>query len=209
MNTETGTDKEFNDTGLCVPHLHYMADRPAKIKELAALVEKGKYFSINLPRQYGKTTVLALVEKELEKMGYLVMRISFEGVGDKVFSSEEEFAPAFLKMLRQTVKQKDKQLSDDLLTHAGKTASLHDLSGVITEMTETVDKKIVLQIDEVDKSTNNQLFISFLGMLRAKYLLRNEGTDSTFLSVLLAGVHDVKNLKVKIRPGDEQKYNSP
>ena len=64
-------------------------------------------------------------------------------------------------------------------------------------------------IDEVDKSSNNQLFLSFLGMLRNKYLLRNEGKDYTFHSVILAGVHDVKNLKVKIRPEEEQKYNSP
>jgi hypothetical protein len=209
MNTETIANKEFNDTGLCVPHLHYMSDRSAKVRELVALVEKGKYFTIHLPRQYGKTTVLALLEKELEKMEYLVIRISFEGVGDKVFSSEEQFAPAFLKMLRQTVRQKNKKLSGYLLKQTGKTASLHDLSDVITEMMEIVDRRVVLQIDEVDKSSNNQLFISFLGMLRAKYLLQNEGTDSTFFSVLLAGVHDVKNLKVKIRPGDEQKYNSP
>ena len=209
MNTDVITNKEFNDTGLCVPHLHYMADRSIKIKELVALVEKGKYFTINLPRQYGKTTILALMEKELEKIGYLIIRISFEGIGDKVFSSEEQFAPAFLKMIRQTVKQKNKELSNYLLKQSGKTTSLYELSDVITEMIESIDRKVVLQIDEVDKSSNNQLFISFLGMLRAKYLRRNEGTDSTFFSVILAGVHDVKNLKAKIRTGEEQKYNSP
>lgn len=209
MNIEAITDKEFNDTGLCVPHLHYMTDRAVKIKELVALAEKGKYFTINLPRQYGKTTILALMEKELEKMGYLVIRISFEGIGDKVFSSEEQFAPTFLKMIGQTIKQKNKELSTYLLKQPGKTTSLYDLSGVITEMIETIDRKVVLQIDEVDKSSNNQLFISFLGMLRAKYLRRNEGTDITFFSVILAGVHDVKNLKAKIRTGEEQKYNSP
>ena len=64
-------------------------------------------------------------------------------------------------------------------------------------------------IDEVDKSSNNQLFLSFLGMLRNKYLLRNEGEDISFCSVILAGVHDVKSLKMKIRSDDEQKYNSP
>jgi hypothetical protein len=62
-------------------------------------------------------------------------------------------------------------------------------------------------IDEVDKSSNNQLFLSFLGMLRDKFLLRNMGKDKTFHSVTLAGVHDVKSLK--IRPDEEQKYNSP
>ena len=64
-------------------------------------------------------------------------------------------------------------------------------------------------IDEVDKSSNNQLFLSFLGMLRNKYLLRNAGKDYIFHSVILAGVHDVKSLKIKIRPEEEQKYNSP
>lgn len=64
-------------------------------------------------------------------------------------------------------------------------------------------------IDEIDKSSSNQLFLSFLGMLRNKYLLRNKGKDYTFHSVILAGVHDVKTLKLKIRAEEEQKYNSP
>ena len=62
-------------------------------------------------------------------------------------------------------------------------------------------------IDEVDKSSNNQLFISFLAMLRNKYLSRS--IVKTFHSVVLAGVHDVKSLKLKLRPDEEQKYNSP
>ncbi|WLE97550.1 MAG: hypothetical protein QTN59_01670 [Candidatus Electrothrix communis] len=32
-------------------------------------------------------------------------------------------------------------------------------------------------------------------LLRSKYLARNEGEDSTFHSVVLAGVHDVKNIE--------------
>ncbi|HLP48440.1 MAG TPA: AAA-like domain-containing protein [Candidatus Kapabacteria bacterium] len=199
--------KEFNDAGLCVPHLHYMADRSTKIAGMIKLVEKGKYFTINRPRQYGKTT-LYLMEIELEKMGYLVFDISFEGVSDSIFASEELFVPAFLEMLQEKFKQTDHPLSHYLLQQIETTTSLKALSKVITEITAT-DQKIVLEIDEVDKSTNNQLFLVFLGMLRAKYLLRNKGKDSTFFSVILAGVHDVKNLKRKIRRGDEQQYNSP
>ena len=48
-------------------------------------------------------------------------------------------------------------------------------------------REVVLMIDEVDKSSNSQLFLSFIGMLRDKYLARNEGEDSWFLSVILAG----------------------
>ena len=44
-------------------------------------------------------------------------------------------------------------------------------------------------------------------MLRNNYLSRDDA--KTFHSVVLAGVHDVKSLKLKMRPDEEQKFNSP
>lgn len=44
-------------------------------------------------------------------------------------------------------------------------------------------------------------------MLRRKYLARK--AEPTFQSVILAGVYDIKNLKLKIRPQEEHQYNSP
>jgi hypothetical protein len=80
----------------------------------------------------------------------------------------------------------------------------------ISELVEKTEKKIVLMIDEVDKSSNNQLFLDFLGMLRNKYLKRREPGQFTFHSVILTGVHDVKSLKAKIKKKDEApKFNSP
>ncbi len=71
-------------------------------------------------------------------------------------------------------------------------------------------KKVVLLIDEVDKSLNNQLFLNFLSMLRKKYIDRDKrGDNSSFWSVVLAGVYDVKNLKLKIRPDEQHQFNSP
>ncbi|MCP4153260.1 MAG: AAA family ATPase, partial [bacterium] len=43
--------------------------------------------------------------------------------------------------------------------------------------------------------------------LRSKYLLRYK--HPTFQSVVLAGVYDVKTLKLKLRNDEEKKYNSP
>ena len=83
-------------------------------------------------------------------------------------------------------------LSEYLEQQKTKVENFIDLSRVITKFIIKANKKIVLMIDEVDKSSNNQLFLSFLGMLRNKYLLRNEGEDYTFHIVILAGVHDVK-----------------
>ena len=71
-------------------------------------------------------------------------------------------------------------------------------------------------IDEVDKTSNNRIFIHFLGMLRDKFLARKNGEDHTFHSVILAGVHDIKNIKLKMTtegsytpaPEENKVYNS-
>ncbi|MCP5046043.1 MAG: AAA family ATPase, partial [bacterium] len=209
MNSESDIKREFNTTGICLPHKHYMADRSAGINDIVRMVEEGKYFTIDRPRQYGKTTVLFQVEKELGKMGYLVISISFEGVGDLIFAGEERFAPSFIKILRQTLKKTHNRLVDSILPKESNPASLPELSDVITEMIETSNKKVVLQIDEVDNAGKNQLFLRFLAMLRAKFLAGERGLETTFHSVILAGVHDVKNLKQKIRPDGEHQMNSP
>ncbi|MBR4325352.1 MAG: hypothetical protein IKP73_07495, partial [Bacteroidales bacterium] len=68
----------------------------------------------------------------------------------------------------------------------------------------------VILIDEVDQSLDNELFVRFLAMLRSKYIDRDQfGDNSTFWSVILAGVYDIKSMKVKIRPEEEHKFNSP
>jgi len=74
--------------------------------------------------------------------------------------------------------------------------TLELLSDHITTMCR--GKKIVLMIDEVDKTSNNQIFLHFLSILRSKFLARQRGKDYTFHSVILAGVYDIKNIKFKM-----------
>jgi hypothetical protein len=203
-------EKEFNVTGTCIPEMHYMVDISNKLDLVIKLIERGKYFVINRPRQYGKTTTLFLLNKALKKnMDYISIKISFEGLGDLIFESEELFSKAFIQTVCNNLMITYENLANFLEGEKDKVNSLNDLSSVITKFINKANKKVVLMIDEVDKSSNNQLFLSFLGMLRNKYLLKNEGEDYTFHSVILAGVHDIKSLKSKIRPEEEQKYNSP
>lgn len=203
-------EKEFNVTGTCIPEMHYMVDISNKIDLINKLIEKGKYFVINRPRQYGKTTTLYMVERAFaKKEGYLVISISFEGIGDLVFESEERFSKGFLNLLSRNMLLANSQVAEIIDKEKLAVETMDDLSYTLTKFIMKTNKKVILLIDEVDKSSNNQLFLSFLGMLRNKYLLRNTGKDVTFHSVILAGVHDVKSLKAKIRPEEEQKYNSP
>ncbi len=86
--------------------------------------------------------------------------------------------------------------------------NLTTLFKYLVELCATAKKPVVLMIDEVDNATNNQVFWDFLAQLRNLYNSRKR--ISTFKSVILAGVYDVKNLKLKIRPETEHnKYNSP
>lgn len=202
--------KKFNTRGTCNPQMHYMVDISGKIEKIRKLVEDGEYFTINRPRQYGKTTTLFLLKKRLTEGGYLVISLSFAGLGDLIFEDERVFSREFLDSMADSISLSgSEELAGYLLKNVKKVESLKELSKVITGFIKKSALKVALMIDEVDKSSNNQLFVSFLGMLREKYLLRNAGEDYTFHSVILAGVHDVKTLKLKIRPDEQKKYNSP
>ncbi|WP_271808433.1 AAA family ATPase [Clostridium beijerinckii] len=200
--------KRFNSTGVCVSRKYYMVDISNKIEEIKKLIDNEFYFTINRPRQYGKTTTLNEITNKLKDV-YLVINISFEGIGDIVFEDEKSFCNKFLKLVIKDLIFADKEESRKLENLSREINDIEELSEIITQFVENAKKDVVLIIDEVDKSSNNQLFLSFLGMLRNKYLAREVGKDFTFKSVILAGVYDVKSLKLKIRNENEEKYNSP
>jgi len=203
-------EKEFNITGLCIPSQHFMVDISKKIKSIILLIEKGKYFTINRPRQYGKTTTLTELTKTLKNSSdFLCLDTSFEGIGSESYNSIKSFAESFVLQIRKQVVFQKLEKHLNFLNQNSQIEDFYGLSLFITEFCLIENKKIVLLIDEVDKSMNNQLFLDFLGMLRNKYLDRGKGSDTTFHSVILAGVYDVKTMKLKINPNTEFKYNSP
>ena len=201
-------EKEFNITGSCSPQKHYMADVSSQLEDTYAMIEKGKYFIINRPRQYGKTTTLYTIARTLRtKPDYLVFNISFEGVGDAFFEDEQTLGQGFLRLLSHQAAVHSPELVPFLKQKAIELGNFDDFSIIITELTQQTHKKIVVLIDEVDRSSNNRLFVLFLGLLRNKFLQQED--LPTFHSVVLAGLHDVKTLKLKMRPDEEKTYNSP
>ena len=200
--------KRFNVTGRCISKWHYMADVSKKLEETLDMVEIGEYFIINRPRQYGKTTTLNIIEDVLkERDGYFVFSTSFEGISQSNFDSDASLAAGFIRILADSVRYFAPDVTAFMLEDATKIHSFEDLSNYITALTLKMNKHVVVLIDEVDQSANNELFVRFLALLRNKYLLRDK--IPTFHSVVLAGLHDVKSLKLKLRPNEEQKYNSP
>ncbi len=203
--------REFNVTGTCFPQFHYMADVSAKFDTAINLVEKGKYFAINRPRQYGKTTMLeSLTRVLIQSDEWLVFNISFEAIDSQTGAEMKPFCQAFVRLLsRSMLNFGHSEWENYLKEKAKEVNNLDDVSLLVSELVNKSQKKCVMLIDEVDKSSNNQLFLDFLAMLRYKYLNRHSIADATFYSVVLAGLYDVKSLRLKLGLNEEAKYNSP
>ncbi len=202
--------KKFNVTGICIPERHYMVDTGDKVERIISnYIREGKYFTINRARQYGKTTMLHELEKRLLPE-FVVIRISFEAADD-YFTSSVNLVKGLTLDIGESLERQgiDERIVQKWYSSIEEELALREFGKKITRLCAECDKKVVFMIDEVDKSSDNQLFLSFLGLLRAKYLEQMQGGDKTFWSVILAGVYDVKNLKLKLHPEQESKYNSP
>ncbi|MFH0735448.1 MAG: AAA family ATPase [bacterium] len=203
-------NKYFNTSGVCIPSKNYMVNIENKINMILNPMENGEYLFISKPRQYGKTTTLALIENKLKLNDkYLVLSTSFEGLGNEVYKDANTFINGFIILLKSIFKFDKNGNYLKYLESYKKINTFHELGEFITDFVLFSKKSVFLLIDEVDKSSNNQLFLDFLGMLRNKYIQRNMGKDYTFQSVVLAGVHDIKTLKIKIHEDEEPKLNSP
>lgn len=208
--------KVFNTTAVCIPEEHYMVNIDKRLKDIKKLVDERKYFTMNRARQYGKTTTLLALEQYL-KNDYYVVLMDFQTFDAALFENGNvfslAFADSFIKLfrrnkplmsdnLRVVIEDINKKV-DDYSQHFTMKKLFENLSDICLES----DKPIVLMIDEVDSATNNQVFLDFLAQLRAYYIKR--ATQPTFWSVILASVYDVKNLRIKIRPEEEHRINSP
>ena len=203
--------KTFNTAGTCRPNEHYMVDITERLEIIRKMVAKGDYFCINRGRQYGKTTTLAALSDYL-KNDYCVFSISFEGLGDSSFSAVENTCAEFLKIFKRHSRvngssESIQALLKEVVPFGCKEIASTDFAEIIDELCSLSDKPVVVMIDEVDQASNNDGFIKFLGVLRNMFLSRD--TFPTFQSVILAGVYDIKNLKLKIRTEEEHQYNSP
>ena len=202
----------FNVNGDCKPKIHYMVDLTGRLRQIKAMVDAGEYFTVNRARQFGKTTILKALERFLEDE-YLVVSIDFQTISQADFASEELFSEAFAREILDVtegyaeIPQDIRNELEEFAAGTGRRAALSLLFRCLARWCRQSEKKIILMVDEVDSASNNQVFLDFLALLRGYYINRDK--RSVFQSVILAGVHDVKNLKRKITADREEKVNSP
>ena len=146
---------------------------------------------------------------------YFVFSISFEGFTGDVFQSENVFCQRVFKLLYTSmiygnsgmIPEAIVEECRDMFTAKKNDVDLWTLSDFISRLCQQLAKPAVLLVDEVDQASNQQIFLAFLGTLRDQYINRSD--RPAFQSVVLAGVYDIKNLKLRIRSEQEHQYNSP
>jgi hypothetical protein len=202
--------KRFNITGTCYPEEHYMMDDSRRFGAIMEMVEYGEYFVINRPRQYGKTTMLhAAVRALREDKRYLPILMSFQAVSSAAYENDISFARFFYQELCYILENTDEFEEKASLAQLPFPSTMEEFSKRITEIVKITPRKLVLLIDETDASSNYDAFLHLLATLRRKFLNRKDPKDYTFHSVVLAGVHDIKSLKFKLRNPDDAQTNSP
>ncbi|MGH7595607.1 MAG: AAA-like domain-containing protein [bacterium] len=188
--------REFNITGSIIPEEHYYVDPAPTLKKLMELVEKKRYFVINRPRQFGKTTTLNFLAQRLQTTGeYAPALISFEDFTQRADMAEAEF---YLKTA--------KRIAEELAYIAPNALHAETAVPAITDRDDFFDwlreicksRKLVLLIDEIDAAPVT-VVIGFLAGLRNMYLQRSRNRKPAPHAVVLAGVHDIKNLKARYR----------
>lgn len=203
--------KYFNVEGSCNPEEHYMVNLENRLRDIKDLVDRGKYFSINKARQYGKTTILNALAQYLVQY-YSVISLDFQLLSYSDFENERAFVSAFSREILQFVPEDciPQSICEQLKMfseNTGEGGKLAILFQNLSKWCASSEKPVVLIIDEVDSATNNQVFLDFLSQMRGYYIHRRK--RAAFWSVILAGVYDIKHLKLKIRGDEEPRLNSP
>lgn len=204
--------RKFNITAACSPDMHYMVDIHTRLSDIKDMIDDGQYFVISRARQYGKTTTLNALEKFLGNE-YIVVNLDFQFLSHEDFLDASGFVAAFARelwQLRNCRTCMSREIQDrlkELRDRREKKYLLADLFECLSDWCNEAERPVVLMVDEVDSASSNQVFLDFLAQLRGYYVHRDR--RPTFQSVILAGVHDIRNLRKKIRPDTEHKHNSP
>ena len=161
--------KVFNTAAICIPQEHYMVNLDSRVREIKKLVDAGKYFTINRARQYGKTTTLRALYRNLMK-DYYVVSLDFQTFGSAEFETESRFANSFadsiLEEFERRYREFPKKMEESLENLRRKISerplnenfTLRSLFGYLSDLCASADKPIVIMIDEVDSASNNQVF---------------------------------------------------
>ena len=185
----------FNTTGLCNPESHYMVNPFRDLyPDVLHLIQSKQYFVLHAPRQTGKTTFLHALAHRLNREGeYVSVVCSLESAGYPSISVEaanEVFIGAVYRMASFFLEEQ--YLPPNPTAYKAD----HSLFGqYLTDWCQSLDKPLVLLLDEVD-SLYDDVLISTLRQLRDGFQARPHNFPQ---SVALVGLRDIREYRLRAR----------
>ncbi len=190
--------KYFNTTGFCNPQWHYTINPLRGLeKQIYDLIDNNQYFLIHASRQTGKTTLLHHLANQLNNEGkYIGLVFSVESAGYKSISVEDAnqvFINSLYKSAESNLVKEYRPPSKEKYS-----TSMDTLYSYLSDWSSSVNKQIVLLIDEID-SLHDDVLISVLRQLRNGFQLRPNNFPS---SIALIGLRDIREYREKARGED-------
>jgi len=162
--------------------------------DIHILIDDMQYFLIHAPRQTGKTTFLHALAHRLNKEGkYVSVVCSLESAGYTSISVEAaniNFIKALAKMSKFFLG------TDHLPPDNGKYMSGPSMLGdYLTDWCDTLEKPLVLLLDEVD-ALYEDVLLSTLRQLRDGFQTRPKHFPQ---SIALVGLRDIRDFRMRAR----------
>ncbi|MFM6225922.1 MAG: AAA-like domain-containing protein [Dolichospermum sp.] len=157
--------------------------------ELLNLLKQGEYCYVFNSRQMGKSSIKDQTQYKLKKEGFFCIDIDLQGIGTQV--TQQEWYVSFIYNLLNAIALEEKIEIDlgnwiEPRSYLSPSQLLNNF--VSHELLTSVQKKIVIFIDEIDCSFSLPFRDSFFALIRFFYNQRNQNTNYQRLTFCLLGV---------------------
>lgn len=194
-------ERFFNTAGPNRPEQEYTIDPLSRfdLEEILDLIRQGKYFVLHAPRQTGKTSCMLALRDYLNKEGdYIAVYANVEG-GQASRNDKDTVVKSTIDTLTgemRLVMKNDK--ADKACDAVQKMGADSMLSQFLSILCQSLDKPLVLIIDEIDALVGDSL-VSVLRQLRTGYANRPAAFPQT---IILCGVRDVRDYRIVLSNQD-------
>ena len=194
-------ERFFNTAGPQKPDICYTIDPLSRfdLDDILMLIRQQRYFVLHAPRQTGKTSCMLALRDYLNEQGdYIAVYANVEGGqasrNDKktvIKSTVDTLVGEMNLIMKDDKANKAREAVQDIGTDSM-------LSQFISLLCQSLDKPLVLLIDEIDALVGDSL-VSVLRQIRSGYANRPKAFPQT---VILCGVRDVRDYRIVLSNQD-------
>lgn len=194
-------ERFFNTAGPQKPDINYSIEPLSRfdLEEMLVLIRQQRYFVLHAPRQTGKTSCMLALRDYLNEHGdYIAVYANVEG-GQASRNDKATVIKSTIDTLTGEMRliMKDDK-ADKACAAVQNIGSDSMLSQFLSLLCQSLDKPLVLILDEIDALVGDSL-VSVLRQIRSGYANRPNAFPQT---IILCGVRDVRDYRIVLSNQD-------